>query len=192
GFGALKAGLDPLADDVALELGHGADDGEHGLPNGSGGVELLLEGDEPDVETAERLEGRDEVLNRPGEAVEAPDQHDLEPAGPGGLHQPVERGPALRGARYAAIDELLGHLPAPLGCVSAEGDELDLGVLTLGGHRGVEGDRHDCCPLVAVCPLARADRHATKPARGFWTSTTVLVTADTARPAWPSYSSSSS
>jgi len=62
-FGPVKSGLHPLADDVALELGHGADDGEHGLADGRGGVELLLEGDEPDVETAERLQGRDQMLD---------------------------------------------------------------------------------------------------------------------------------
>src|SRR5262245_40461108 len=45
-FGALQAGGHALADDVALELGHGADDREHGLPDRGGGVELLLQGDE--------------------------------------------------------------------------------------------------------------------------------------------------
>jgi hypothetical protein len=90
----------------------------------------------------ERFKGADQVFDRAGEAVEAPDDHGLERAGPGGLHQPVERRPPLRGARDAAVDELLDHLPAPLGGVGAEGGQLDLGVLALGGHTGIEGDPH--------------------------------------------------
>ncbi len=77
-----------------------------------------------------------------GEAIEAPDEDGLKVAGPGGLHQPVKRRPALCGARDAAVDKLLDHLPCALGRVGAEGDELDLGVLALGGHPGVEGDLH--------------------------------------------------
>ena len=68
GFGPLKSSLHALTDDVALELGHGADDGEHGLADGGGGVELLPEGDEPDMEGAEGLQGCDQVLDRPREA----------------------------------------------------------------------------------------------------------------------------
>src|SRR5215831_15097211 len=70
----LQPSLDALTNDVALKLGHGADDGEHGLPDWRGGVELLLERDKPDMETAKRLEGSHQVLDRPGEAIEAPDE----------------------------------------------------------------------------------------------------------------------
>ena len=40
------------------------------------------------------------------------------------------------------VDEFLDHLPAPLDGVRAERDQLDLGVLALGGHTGVEGALH--------------------------------------------------
>ncbi len=138
---ARHTGLDPLADNVALELGHGADDGEHGLSDGRGGIELLLEGDEADVETAEHLQRRDQVLHRPGEAIEAPDEDHLALAGPGGLHEPVERRPALLGARDAAVDELLDHPPTPLGGVGTQGSQLDLWILVVGGDPGVEAHR---------------------------------------------------
>jgi hypothetical protein len=82
------------------------------------------------------------VLDRPREAIEAPHQDNLELTGPGRLHEPVECPTALLGARDAAVDELLDHLPVSLGGVRAEREELDLGVLTLGGHAGVEGDLH--------------------------------------------------
>jgi len=60
------------------------------------------------------------VLDRSREAIEAPDEDDLELGGPGRLHQPVECPPALLGARDATVDELLDHLPVPLGRVTAE------------------------------------------------------------------------
>src|SRR5712692_2939310 len=182
GFGPYETGLHPLANNVALELGHGPNDGEHGLADGRGGVELLLEGDESDIEGAERLQGRDQVLDRPREAIEAPDEDDLELAGPGRLHQPVECPPALLGARDAAVDELLDHLPVPLGRVRAEGDELDLGVLALGGHTGVEGDLHGRRLPLVLSASTRSDRRTTKPARGFWTTVAIVVAADIARP----------
>jgi hypothetical protein len=72
------------------------------------------------------------VLDRSGEAIEAPDEDNLEPASPGGLHEPVERGAPLAGARDAAVDELLDHLPAPLGGVGTQGSQLDLWILVVG------------------------------------------------------------
>src|SRR5258708_31939400 len=46
---ALEPCRHALADDVALELGHRADDREHRLTDRARGVELLLERDEGDV-----------------------------------------------------------------------------------------------------------------------------------------------
>src|SRR5215813_8879569 len=61
--GLRKASFDALPNDVALELRHGPDDREHGLADRRGGIELFLEGDEPDVEATKRLQGRDQVLD---------------------------------------------------------------------------------------------------------------------------------
>src|SRR5437899_1377337 len=49
GLGELKAGRHAVSNDVALELGHGADDGEHGLPDRRRRVELFLKRDEIDL-----------------------------------------------------------------------------------------------------------------------------------------------
>src|SRR5271165_2207281 len=67
---------DALADKQRLELGHGADDGEHRPAPGAVGIDLILAADE-------------------GEAVELPDQHAVDLAVPGGRHQGIELGAAL-------------------------------------------------------------------------------------------------
>src|SRR2546427_4815641 len=69
---ALEARRHALADDVAFELGHRADDREHRLADRARGVELLLERDEGDVHAPEGVERRHEVLDGSREAVEAP------------------------------------------------------------------------------------------------------------------------
>src|SRR3954449_824375 len=44
-FGRLHAGGDPLTDQRRFELGHGADDREHGAPHRAVGVDLVLDAD---------------------------------------------------------------------------------------------------------------------------------------------------
>lgn len=132
----------PLADDVPFELGHGPDDGEHSLADGGGGIELLLEGDEAEIEAAERLQGCDQVLDGPSEAMETPDENRVEVTTPRGAHHPVKCRSALLDAGNAAIDEFLRDLPPALGHVGAEGGQLYLGVLAVGADAGIEGDLH--------------------------------------------------
>src|SRR2546425_12126906 len=95
GSRAIEPGLDALADDVALELGHRADDREHRLADGARGVELLLERDEGHVQAAEGVERRHEVLHTASEPIEAPHEHGLELPGPRRAHEAIESGPGL-------------------------------------------------------------------------------------------------
>jgi len=105
------------------------------------------------------------VLDRSREAIEAPDEDDLELGGPGRLHQPVECPPALLGAETPRSTN--SRPPAsPAGRVTAEGDELDLGVLTLGGHTGVERTSRLLTPG-GVSPLHPKRQAHTKSGRGF-------------------------
>ena len=65
----------------------------------------------------------------------------------------------------------------------AEGDELNLGVLTLSGHTGVAGDLHGRGLPVMLSASIRSDRRTTKPARGFWHTVAIVVATDITRPA---------
>ena len=89
-FGFGEAGLDPLGDDVAFELGHGADDGEHGFAHGGGCVDVLPVGDKVDAEGFKFFEGIDEVLGASGKAVEPPDEDGIEFSFTGLIHEEVE------------------------------------------------------------------------------------------------------
>jgi hypothetical protein len=63
--GTPHAGPDPLDDQVAFELGDGADDHDDGAAQGTARVDLLTEADELDVEPVELIEPVEEVLLRP-------------------------------------------------------------------------------------------------------------------------------
>src|SRR5262249_5568947 len=107
--------------EIALQLGHGADDGDHGLTDGARGVELLLQRDELDTKRAERLQRGQKVLGRAGQSIKPPDEDGLEATVPGRPEEPIQRGPALGGAGDAAIDELLDDRPAALDRVGPKG-----------------------------------------------------------------------
>jgi hypothetical protein len=81
--GTSHAGTDAFDDQVALELGDGADDDHHRATQRAAGVEVLPEADELDLEMVELIEYLKEVADGPGDPVASPDQHDLEPAAAG-------------------------------------------------------------------------------------------------------------
>ena len=97
-LGGPHPGGHALADQRQLQLGHGADDGEHRPAHRAAGVDLILDADEAHPEVVELLERRQQVARAAGEAVELPDQHAVDLAVPGGRHQRVELGPALPAA----------------------------------------------------------------------------------------------
>src|SRR3954447_21709250 len=90
----------------------------------------------PGLELAQRVDQRP---GRAGEAVVAPDQHDIELALARRLEQPLIPRPRLDGAR-GVVDEFPDHAEAATLGVLAQGPELGLGVLAavLGRDPGVE------------------------------------------------------
>lgn len=106
-FGFGEAGLDSLGDDVAFELGHGADDGEHCFAQGSRGVDVFPIGDKVDAEGFKFLEGVDEVLRASGKPVEPPNEDRVELALAGFVHEEVELGAGGNGAGDSVIDVFL-------------------------------------------------------------------------------------
>lgn len=69
----VETGPCPLADDRALELSQGAEDVEHQLTARGGGVDRLGQGSEANPLPFHRLNGLDQLLDRPREPVELPD-----------------------------------------------------------------------------------------------------------------------
>lgn len=75
---AARAGADPLDDQTSLQLADGADNDDHGAAQRSAGIDLLPEGDELDAEAVQLVEDFEEVADRAGDAIEGPDQNDVE------------------------------------------------------------------------------------------------------------------
>ncbi len=79
--GGRKAGLGPLADEVALELRQRPEDVEHQPPARSARVDALGEADQGDLALLQALHGLDEVAQAAAEPVQPP--HDQAVAGSG-------------------------------------------------------------------------------------------------------------
>src|SRR6516225_7871390 len=84
--GPREARPDAIRDQRPLELSDGGHDVEDQLPGGSGGVHILLEGDEGHPAAAEMVKGVDQLTHAPGGPVEALDDDTVEPS-PGGIGQ---------------------------------------------------------------------------------------------------------
>ena len=77
GPSGIAPGTGALANDRALELGHGAEDVEGQPAAGGGGVDRLGQRTEADAAALEVLDGLDQLLERTGEPVELPDDQDV-------------------------------------------------------------------------------------------------------------------
>ncbi len=137
-LGAAHAGAHPLDDQVALQFGDRADDHHDGAAQRAARVDLLAEADELDVEPVQLVEHFEEVLHGPGDPVRSPDQHDVEAAAAGIVHQLIQTGPAGLGAADP-IGVLLDDLIAALGGHLAQVVELGLGMLIDGRDPHVKG-----------------------------------------------------
>ncbi len=114
---APHAGAHPLDDQVAFELGDGADDDDDGAAQRAAGVDLFAEADELDAEPVQLVEHFEEVPDRAGDPIGSPDQDHIEAAAAGIPHHLIETRPArLRAADpvcillHDLIAALSGHL----------------------------------------------------------------------------------
>ena len=143
-----------LDDDLALELGKGADDVEEQPAHGRGGVDRLGVADEVHAEVAELLQGRDQRAEGAGEAVVLPDQHAVEAAPAGVGHQGIEVGRAPAAAHVAAglVHVLAMHHEAAASGIVPQLPQLQLRALLARGHPRV--DRHPHRPAAASAPCS--------------------------------------
>ena len=140
---------DPLAGDLALELGEGQQHVERQPAHGGRGVELLGHRDERDAAAVEHLDDLGEVAQRAGQPVDLVDHHDVDRARGDVGEQPLQ-GRAVHGAARDAAIVVQGRQGDPA-LVLLAGDErlagLALGIERverllepfLGGFAGVDG-----------------------------------------------------
>ena len=126
--GAPHAGAHPFDDEVALEFGDHADDGDDGAAQRPAGIDLLAEADELDVEVVELVEDLEEVFHRSGDAIGSPDQDDIEAAAAGIVHQ-IAESRASRLGSGDVVDVLVDDLEATLAGHLDQIAALGLGVL---------------------------------------------------------------
>lgn len=108
--------MESFGDQTAFELGHGAEDRKDHLSGGCAGVDVLRERDEIDSKGAEGLERSEQMRNASGEAIEAPDHHDIEATLPRVIHQPVQCWPGVFRTGDAGVSVGIDNLPAAALC----------------------------------------------------------------------------
>jgi len=123
-----QPGLRALADQLALELGQRREQVEHEPPLGAGGVDGVVQAQQPDLALHQAAHQFNQVLERAPHAIQLPDHQHV--AGPQLAQQLVERRPCgLRAARHILIDALAaGRL---------EGVHLQVCFLVARGNAGV-------------------------------------------------------
>src|SRR5208337_2827993 len=82
-----QAGANPLAQDLAFELGEYGQQTGHGSPAGRRQIQGLRQRYEPDPEMAEFLKRRHQVRHRSSPAVQSPHQHHIDLATGRGFQQ---------------------------------------------------------------------------------------------------------
>ena len=137
--GVRQSGADPLAQNLAFELGEHRQQAGHGAPGRRRQIECFRQRYETDSEMLQFLECRDQIRHRPAPAIQSPHQHDIDLAAASGIQQLFPQFPL----RSAGTDLL--HLqrdgPAPPGGVLAHGADLQReGLLVEGGNAGVEAN----------------------------------------------------
>ncbi len=92
--GPAHAGADPLDNQVALQLGYGADDDDDGPTQRAGCVDRLAERDELDVRPVQFVQYFEELPYRAGDPIRGPDQDHIDAAAAGIPHQLIEPRPS--------------------------------------------------------------------------------------------------
>ena len=111
---APHAGAHPFDDQVAFQLGDGADDDHDGPAQRAAGIDLLPERYELDIESVQLVQHFQEMPSRTGDPIAGPDQDDVEPAAAGVGHHLIESWPlGLHAADPVGV--LLDDLIATLG-----------------------------------------------------------------------------
>ena len=127
----------PFDDEIAFQLGDGADDDDDGPPERTAGIDILAEADELDAEAVELVQHLEEVPHGPGDPVRGPHQDYLEAAAAGIAEQVIEARPASLGPGDPV--SILGHdLKTPLLRHRAEIMKLGLRMLVHGRYAQVK------------------------------------------------------
>ena len=131
---------DADGDQITLELGHRADQGEHQPAVRRGGIDRLRQAHELHPAGGPLGEGPVKLWYRPERAVETNDSDDVYPATADVLEEPSPSGTAGEVGRGCLVD-IFGYRVAAANGPLAEREELGLGVLFAvpGRYAGVEG-----------------------------------------------------
>jgi hypothetical protein len=135
--GFSKARSNPLPNQRPLELCDCPEYLEDQLAGGQRGVNGLGCRHEVNPKLSEQFECRDELSQRPGEAVELLDKHSVEPPLPRVSQQLIERRSLLRRAGEAVVRVGPLHRPIPVLRVLPEFVLLRAGGLVIGGNARV-------------------------------------------------------
>ena len=136
--GSPHAGTHPLDDQRAFEFSDRADDDDDSPAQRAARVDLLAKRDELDSQVIQLIEDLQKMGDRPRDAIEGPDQHDVELAPPCIPQQLIEPRPLRLGATDL-VRVLLHDLITALGGQLTQVVELRLRVLIDGTDSEVEG-----------------------------------------------------
>ena len=135
--GPPHAAFDSFNDQIALQFSNGADDDHYGPAQWAAGVDVFPERDVLDFQPAQFVQDIEEMLDRPGDPIRGPDQHDVEAAAAGVGHHLIQPRPArLRAADFVHI--LLHDFKAALGSHLTQVKDLRLGVLVIARNSRVQ------------------------------------------------------
>ena len=126
--GSPHAGAHSLDDEIAFEFGNNTDDSDDGPAQRAGGVDLLAERSELDVQVIQLIEDLEEVFYRSRDSIRGPDQHNIEAGAAGIVHQIAESwATGFSSADVIGIlgDDLIAALPGHVDEITA----LGLGML---------------------------------------------------------------
>ena len=136
-----KARVNPLHDPLPLERRDGREQRQLQPPGRRARVDALPERREGDPERLEIIERHDQMAQVPPKPIQLPAHQHVELPAAGVDQELVERRPAFLRAADAVID-ILHCGPASRGAVTAQLNQLVLGLLIERGNASVDGSSH--------------------------------------------------
>jgi len=137
------SGSHPFLNECTLELSHRTDNLEHEPTGRCAQVEVVPQTDERHTIGIEVGQSVDQVLQRPSEAVDFPDEHNFKLAAVNIDHKAIKLGAGFLGARHPLINVLAHNLPTTTVSVFPKFGWLHFRVLAVQrAHSGIESDSH--------------------------------------------------
>src|SRR5271157_6351977 len=150
--GMSQSGANPLAQDLAFELGEYGQQTGHGPTGGRGQVQRFGQRNETDAEMFQFPQSAEQVGDRASPTIQSPHQHGVDLATARGLQQLLTK--LTLGSSGADLPNLHDNAPASSCRVLPHGTALKWqSLLVVGGHAGVETSSARSFPPAS--PLAK-------------------------------------